>query len=87
MANINVDKLVKLPRIQKIAILAGIAVLLIGLYWILVYRSQAEELAEKRAVLIKKQQKLNEQKMILANLPKFRKETAAMKKHTTLKAD
>lgn len=79
MANINVDTLVKLPRIQKIGIIAGIAVLLIGLYWFLVYRSQAEELANKRAVLTKKQQKLNEQKMILANLPKFRQETAEMK--------
>jgi len=79
MANINVDTLVKLPRIQKIAILAGIAVLLIGLYWFLLYRGQAEKLADKRAVLTKKQQELNEQKMILANLPKFRQETQEMK--------
>ena len=79
MANINVDALVKLPKVQKIAILAGIAVLLIGLYWFLVYRGQAEKLANKRAILTKKQQELNEQKMILANLPKFRKETAEMK--------
>lgn len=79
MANINVDTLVKLPRIQKIAILAGIAVLLIGLYWFLLYRGQAEKLAGQRAVLTKKQQELNEQKMILANLPKFRQETQEMK--------
>ena len=79
MANINVDTLVKLPKIQKIAILAGIAVLLIGLYWFLLYRGQAEKLADKRAVLTKKQQELNEQKMILANLPKFRRETQEMK--------
>ena len=79
MANINVDTLVKLPKVQKIAIIAGISVLLIVLYWFLVYRSQAEELANKRAVLTKKQQKLNEQKIILANLPKFRQETAEMK--------
>ena len=79
MANINVDTLVKLPRLQKIAIIAGISVLLIGLYWFLVYRGQAEKLANKRAVLTKKQQELNEQRTILANLPKFRKETEAMK--------
>lgn len=79
MANINVDTLVKLPKVQKIAIIAGISVLLIVLYWFLVYRSQAEELTNKRAVLTKKQQKLNEQKIILANLPKFRQETAEMK--------
>jgi type IV pilus assembly protein PilO len=87
MANINVDTLIKLPRIQKIAILAGVAVLLIGLYWFLVYRGQAEKLANKRAVLTKKQQELNEQKMILANLPKFRQETEEMKvkRHQALK--
>ena len=79
MANINVDTLVKLPKIQKIAILAGVAVLLIGLYWFLLYRGQAEELANKRTILTKKQQELNEQKMILANLPKFRAETEEMK--------
>ena len=54
MANINVDTLVKLPKIQKIAILAGVAVLLIGLYWFLLYRGQAEELASKRTILTKK---------------------------------
>ena len=79
MANINVDALVKLPKVQKIAIVAGISVLLIALYWFLVYRGQAEKLENKRAVLTKKQQELNEQKMILANLPKFRKETEEMK--------
>ena len=79
MANINVDTIVKLPKIQKIAILAGIAVVLIGLYWFLLYRGQAEKLTNKRAILTKKQQELNEQKMILANLPKFRAETEEMK--------
>ena len=79
MANINVDTLIKLPKIQKIAILAGVAVLLLTLYWFLLYRSQAEELANKRAILTTKQQELNEQKMILANLPKFRAETEEMK--------
>ena len=79
MANITVDTLIKLPKVQKIAIIAGISVLLIVLYWFLLFRGQAEKLESKRAVLTKKQQELNEQKMILANLPKFRQETAAMK--------
>jgi type IV pilus assembly protein PilO len=79
MANINVDALVKLPKVQKIAIIAGAAVLLIVLYWFLGYRGQAEKLASKRAVLTKKQQELNEQRTILANLPKFRQETEEMK--------
>jgi type IV pilus assembly protein PilO len=79
MANINVDSIVKLPRVQKIAILVGAVVVLIGLYWLLLYKSHSEKLDAKRAVLTKKQQELSEQKVILANLPKFRKETEEMK--------
>jgi type IV pilus assembly protein PilO len=79
MANINVDSIVKLPRVQKIAILVGAVVVLIGLYWFLLYKGHAEKLDAKRTVLTKKQQELHEQKVILANLPKFREETEEMK--------
>jgi len=79
MANINVESIVKLPRVQKIAILVGAVVVLIGLYWFLLYKNHSEKLDAKRAVLTKKQQELSEQKVILANLPKFRKETEEMK--------
>jgi len=79
MANINVDSIVKLPRVQKIAILVGVVVVLIGLYWFLFYKGHSEKLDAQRAILTKKQQELSEQKVILANLPKFRKETEEMK--------
>jgi type IV pilus assembly protein PilO len=79
MANINVDSIVKLPRVQKIAILVGAVVVLIGLYWFLLYKNHSEKLEAKRTILTKKQQELHEQKVILANLPKFRKETEEMK--------
>ena len=79
MANINVDSIVKLPRVQKIAILVGVVVVLIGLYWFLLYKGHAEKLDAQRAILTKKQQELHEQKVILANLPKFRQETEEMK--------
>lgn len=79
MANINVDSIIKLPRIQKIAILGGVVAVLIGLYWFSLYKGHTEKLEAKRAVLTKKQQELHEQKVILANLPKFRAETAEMK--------
>ena len=79
MANINVDSIVKLPRVQKIAILVGAVVVLIGLYWFLLYKGHSEKLDAQRTILTKKQQELNEQKVILANLPKFREETEVMK--------
>lgn len=81
MANIdvNIDKILKLPRIQRIGILAGVAVVIIGLYWFLIYRGQAKELDDRNAVLTKKQQELNEQRVVLNDLPRFRKETEEMK--------
>ena len=79
MANINVESIVKLPRVQKIAILVGAVVVLIGLYWFLFYKGHSEKLDGQRKILTKKQQELHEQKVILANLPKFRKETEEMK--------
>ena len=79
MANINVDSIVKLPRVQKIAILVAVVVVLLGVYWFLFYKGHSEKLDAQRAVLTKKQQELHEQKVILANLPKFRQETEEMK--------
>lgn len=79
MATIKVESIVRLPRVQKIAILAGVVVVLIGLYWFLFYKNHSEELASRQTILTKKQQELHEQKVILADLPKFRKETEEMK--------
>jgi type IV pilus assembly protein PilO len=79
MAKINVDSIVRLPRLQKIGILCGAVLLIFGLYWFLVYRDYSAKLDARQAVLTKKQQELNEQMVILADLPKFKKETADMK--------
>jgi len=79
MAKINVDSIVRLPRLQKIGMLCGAVLLIFGLYWFLVYRDYSAKLDDRQAVLTKKQQELNEQMVILADLPKFKKETADMK--------
>ncbi len=79
MAKINMDSIVRLPRLQKVGMLCGALALIVGLYWFLIYRDYAAELDAKQAVLTKKQQELNEQMVILADLPKFRQETAEMK--------
>lgn len=59
--------------------LCGAVLLIFGLYWFLVYRDYSAKLDARQAVLTKKQQELNEQMVILADLPKFKKETADMK--------
>ncbi len=79
MAKINMDSIVRLPRLQKVGMLCGAVALIVGLYWFLIYRDYAATLDAKQAVLTKKQQELNEQMVILADLPKFRQETAEMK--------
>jgi type IV pilus assembly protein PilO len=79
MAKINIDSIVRLPRLQKVGMLCGAVALIVGLYWFLIYRDYAAKLDAKQAVLTKKQQELNEQMVILADLPKFRQETADMK--------
>ena len=79
MAKITVDSIVRLPRLQKVGILCGAVLLIFGLYWFLVYRDYSAKLDDRQAVLTKKQQELNEQMVILADLPKFKKETADMK--------
>jgi type IV pilus assembly protein PilO len=79
MAKITIDSIVRLPRLQKVGMLCGAVALMVGLYWFLVYRDYSAKLDAKQAILTKKQQELNEQMVILADLPKFRKETADMK--------
>lgn len=79
MAKITIDSIVRLPRLQKVGMLCGAVALMVGLYWFLVYRDYSAKLDARQAILTKKQQELNEQMVILADLPKFRKETADMK--------
>jgi len=80
MAEINVDTVLKLPKIQKVGILAGILVILVVLYWFLLFNNHSKVLEEARALQTKKQQELREQQTILEDLPKFRKETEEMKR-------
>lgn len=80
MANINVDSILALPKIQRIGILAGVVVIIAVLYGFLIYKGHTEELDGGNVVLTKKQQELNEQRVVLNNLPRFRKETEEMKK-------
>lgn len=79
MANFDVDNILKLPKSQRIGILVGIVLILTGLYWFFIYKGHSEELDRRNEVLTKKQHELDEQRVVLADLPRFKKETEEMK--------
>ena len=79
MANFDVDTILKLPKSQRIGILVGVVVILIVLYWFFVYKGYSHELDAKNTILTKKQHELDEQRVVLADLPRFKKETEEMK--------
>ena len=78
MPQITVDTILKLPKLQKIAILGGIIGVILGLYIYLIYIPRYETLNSRKAELTKLQVKLDEQKKIVADLPRFEKEIAAL---------
>lgn len=78
LKNINLDVIKKLPVKQKAYILAGILVLISGLYWYFLYNPTSVELAGLVANLEKLKAELSESKAIAADLPKFREEVARL---------
>lgn len=79
MADLNLDKILKIPTAQKIFILIVINIILFGLFYYLFYKGKLEESTNLHAELNKLQIKHEEQKKVLANLPKFRKENEELK--------
>jgi len=79
MAHFDIDTILKLHKIQRISILAGVVVILIILYWFFLYKGYSQELDAKNTILTKKQHELDEQRIVLADLPRFKKETEEMK--------
>ncbi|MEK7851863.1 MAG: type 4a pilus biogenesis protein PilO [Deltaproteobacteria bacterium] len=78
LKNINLDVIKKLPMKQKAYILAGVLVLISGLYWYFFYNPKSVELAGLVANLEKLKAELNESRAIAADLPKFREEVARL---------
>ncbi len=79
MADLNIDKILKLPPLQKIAILVAISITLLGAFYYTVYKAKSEEIVVLEEKFDKLQAKHAEQKKVLANLPKFRKENEELK--------
>ena len=75
---LDMDKLNKLPRKQKIALTAGLAVVLLGLYWYLFFQGKQQELATESEKLVQMQNQLAENKALAADLPRFKAELARL---------
>jgi type IV pilus assembly protein PilO len=80
MADINIDTVLKLPKNQRIGILIGSVVLIIVLYYFLFYSGHTSNLKASEDNLTKRQHELDEQRIVLADLPRFQRETDEMKK-------
>lgn len=76
--SISADSIIKLPPKQKIMIVAGILLLISGLYWYLSYNPKSNELGELNAKLEKLQAELSESKAIAADLPRFKAEVVRL---------
>ena len=79
MANLNLDKILKLSLYQKVIILIAVNIILFGLFYYSSYQNKLEEASLLQDELNKLQVKHAEQKKVLENLPKFRKENEELK--------
>ena len=79
MADLNIDKILKLPPLQKVIILLAVNIVLLGAFYYTVYKGKSEKVVVLQQGLDKLQAKHAEQKKVLANLPKFRKENEELK--------
>ena len=79
MDNFNLEKILKLPLAQKIIILIVINIVLLGLFYYMFYKSKLEESSILQEELTKLQAKHAEQKKVIADLPKWRKENEELK--------
>ena len=71
---VNFDTILKLPQKQKIALLAAVILIMVGLYIYLSVMPSLSVLHERQEELAKKQKELFELKKIVADLPRFEKE-------------
>lgn len=76
----QLDRLAKVPRAYRIALLPVIAVVVGGLYTWGLYLPKAEELESVRGEQLQLQRRLNEVRAVAANVGKFEEEIAALER-------
>jgi type IV pilus assembly protein PilO len=76
---IDLNKINKLQQKQKIILVVGIVVLMLGLYWYLFFQSKQQELAAGNQKLVQLQNQLAEDRTLAADLPRFQEELKRLK--------
>ena len=76
----QLDKLNKVPRAYRVAVLPVLAALVAGLYAYLLYLPKAGELEGLRGQELQLQRRLNEVRAVAENLDKFQQEIAALER-------
>ena len=74
MPNTALNKIIKLPNSQKIAMLLLLLAAMIAAFVYYVFIPQREYYKSQKEEMLKLQTKYNEQQSILANLPRFQQE-------------
>ena len=82
MPRITADTIVKLPKIQKILILAVLIIIMVGLYVYLSVIPHLQIISTKEEQLAKQQKELMELRKVVADLPRFEKELANLEANT-----
>lgn len=82
--NINWQQLEKIPLKTKIAALAGLSLLMAGLFFYFMYLPKQKELATLNEQLAKVQLSYNEKKAIADNLPTFQEEVRRLNERLSL---
>jgi type IV pilus assembly protein PilO len=78
--NSQFEKLAKLPKSYRLAILPALAVLVVAAYVYLLYLPQAEQLEGVRTQQLQLHRRLNEVRAVAANIGKFEEEIAALER-------
>lgn len=74
----KLDQFAKLPTAARMGILAGVAVLILGGYWFLLYQDTAQDLERLHGKELELQRKLSEVRSIAANIDEFEEEIAGL---------
>ncbi|HIJ83404.1 MAG: pilO [Magnetococcales bacterium] len=75
----NPDQILRLPTQKKVAIIAGIILVLTGVYWYFLLQDTLDAIQSVNDKISKQQEKIDSKKKMLASLPKLRKELEELK--------
>jgi type IV pilus assembly protein PilO len=75
---LDMDKINKLPRKQKIALIGGLVAVMFGLYWYFFFQGKQQELSTSNEKLVQLRNQLAENRTLAADLPRFKAEVARL---------